>query len=159
MTAPDFFSAGWAEAVRDAVDRGPAGEVRATKLDDYWDWVDRAREDYGESWALCVRDLPTPGGRSSAYLLLTWSSGRCADGRIVEVGELPQATYVLAGDYADWVDLLSGYDPGRMVMYRRIVLERGPVLPFFRLIYFVIESLGCLARVRAALPVKDAASR
>lgn len=154
MTAPVFFSANWAEAVREAVDRGPDEKVRAGKLDDYWDWVDRARAEHSASWALCVRDLPTGIGRSPAYLVLSWSSGRCVDGRIAGAADVQQATYVLAADYADWHDLLGGYDPGRMVMYRRILLEAGPLLPFFQIVYFFVESLGCLARVPAALPAR-----
>lgn len=152
MTDPTFFSADWAEAVRAAVDRGPDAEVRAGKLDDYWNWIDRAREEHGDSWALCVRDLPAGRGRSPTYLVLRWSSGRCVDGRIVGPEALPQATYVLAGDYADWRELLAGYDPGRMVMYRRFLLEEGPLLQLFRIIYFFVESLGCLARVPTVLP-------
>lgn len=152
MAAPAFFTQAWAEAVRDAVDRGPDEEIRAGKLDDYWSWIDRAREEHGEVWALGVRDLPTGRGPTPAYLTLRWSSGRCVEARIVAPADLSDAEYVLAGDYADWRELLGGYDAGRMVMYRRFLLEEGPLLPFFRIIYFFVESLGCLARVPAVLP-------
>jgi hypothetical protein len=36
-------------------------------------------------------------------------------------------------------------------MYRRIRLERGDVLAFFRMIYFVVESLAAIGRVPVRL--------
>ncbi len=152
MAAPTFFTPEWARAVRQAVDRGPSEQVRATKLDDYWKWVERVRDGYADSWALGVRDLPPALGGSPSYLLLEWSAGACAKARIVGPDEPVTATYVLAGDYAHWRELLNGYDAGRMVMYRRLVLEEGSVLAFFRGAYFFIESLACLATVPAELP-------
>lgn len=146
--APELFSAGWAELVRAAVDDGPTPEAMAAKLDTYWDWVGKVRGGYADSWALGVRALP--GTAEPAYLLLTWRDGRCVGGEIV--ADPGGATYVLVADHADWVALLQGFDPGRAVMYRRLVLERGDVLTFFRGVYFVIESLHRVVSVPAAVP-------
>jgi hypothetical protein len=130
-----FFTPEWAEAARAAVDAGPAQEG---KLPSYWNWIDRARSGYTARWALGVRD-------SGEYLVLTWKDGRCADGAITTApGE---SEYVLAADRSTWASLRQGADPGRVVMYRGLRLERGDVLSFFRVIYFFVESLATLTHI------------
>jgi hypothetical protein len=146
--APGFFSDAWAQDVRVAVDGGPAADVRETKLPAYWTWIEQARSAYSSSWALGVRDLA--GG--PAYLRLGWKDGTCADAAITGPDDPLDATYVLAADLATWRDLLSGEDPGRIVMYRRMRLEHGDVLRFFRGIYFFVESVAVIGRVPAELP-------
>ena len=148
MSEPALFSAGWAEGVRAAVDRGPGEDVRATKLPAYWEWIDRARAGYGDSWALGVRDLP--GG--PAYLRLGRKDGVCADATIVGPDEPLQATSVLDADLSTWRALLGGADPGRIVMYRGLRLREGDVLRFFRGVYLFVESLAVIGRVPARLP-------
>ena len=73
------------------------------------------------------------------------------------LAELPRddplkATYVLAMDYADWRALHEGYDAQRTVMYRKILLEQGDLLEFFKAIYFFVESLSVVGAVPAAYP-------
>jgi hypothetical protein len=140
-----FFSTDWAEAVRGAVDAGPDDALRATKLDTYWGWIDQVRADYGESWAL---GRCNPDGDAD-YLLLRWERGRCVAATIT--GTPSEATYVLSADPGTWHDLLAGEDTGRIVMYRRLRLERGEVLSFFRIIYFFVESVAAIGRVPATL--------
>ncbi|MER7505719.1 hypothetical protein [Nonomuraea pusilla] len=132
-----FFTPEWAEAARAAVDAGPAQEG---KLPSYWSWIERARAGYTARWALGMRE-------AGAYLMLTWKDGRCVEGVIA--ADPGDAEYVLAADEATWQDLRDGADPGRIVMYRRLRLERGDVLAFFRVIYFFVESLATLCRVAA----------
>lgn len=146
---PEFFTPEWAEQVRAAVDHGPGPDVRATKLDSYWNWISRVRAPYSSSWALGVRDLPTGG---PAYLRLTWKEGTCAEATLIGPDDPLQATYVLTADLAAWRDLLGGADPGQIVMYRRLRLEEGDVLRFFRGIYFFVESIAVIGRVPAQLP-------
>lgn len=141
-----FFGPEWAERARAAVDAGPDAELRETKLPTYWDWIDRVRGTYGDSWAIGVTDLP--GG--PRYLKLSWRDGTCHAAEIA--GPDVDADYVLSGPLAVWRDLLSGDDPGRIIMYRRIRLTSGDVLGFFRGIYFFVESLAAIARVPATLP-------
>jgi hypothetical protein len=141
----DFFSDAWAEAVRAAVDSGPGEVARAAKLPTYWEWVDRARQGYTQSWLLSVRDLPTADGVRQRGVLLRWTGGACSEVSVVD-GDA-EADYVVSADYADWRELLGGYDPARLVMYRRFLLEHGVVLTFFRRIYFFTESLACVAGV------------
>ncbi|WP_163509272.1 hypothetical protein [Fodinicola acaciae] len=140
-----FFSPEWAELARDAVDRGPDDALRASKLETYWDWIDNVRTDYSDSWALGVRDLDG----EPAYLWLVWEAGKCVRAEVSQT--LPDATYVLAGDLDVWQDLLSGEDTGRIVMYRRLLLEKGDVLRFFRGIYFFVESVAAIGRIAAAV--------
>jgi hypothetical protein len=145
----EAFTPEWAERVRAAVDRGPAEELRAAKLPTYWNWIDAVRADYSSSWALGVRDLP---GRGTTYLRLDWRDGVCADAAIIGPDDPLEAAYVLAADADTWRDLLAGEDPGRIVMYRRLRLEEGNVLSFFRGIYFFVEAFACIGRVPALLP-------
>lgn len=137
------FSPEWAELACDTVDRGPDDELRASKLETYWEWIDNVRADYSDSWALGVRDL----NGKPAYLWLHWEAGKCVRAEVSQT--LPDATYVLAGDLDVWQDLLAGENTGRIVMYRRLLLEKGDVLRFFRGIYFFVESVAAIGRIPA----------
>jgi hypothetical protein len=55
-------------------------------------------------------------------------------------------------DYADWRALHDGYDAQRTVMYRKILLEDGQLLEFFKTIYFFVECLAIIGRVPAHYP-------
>ncbi|SDK92119.1 SCP2 sterol-binding domain-containing protein [Nonomuraea jiangxiensis] len=132
-----FFTPEWAETVRAAVDAGPP---REDKLPEYWSWIDRARTAYTATWALGVRE-------TGLYLVLAWKDGKCVDAAIS--GDPGSADYVLTAGFATWRELREGADPGQAVMYRRLRLERGNVLAFFRVIYFFVESLAALSRVPA----------
>ena len=105
---------------------------------------------YPASWALGCRELP--GLSSTAYLFVQWAGGTAADCRIIGPDEPLKATYVLGMDYRDWKALHEGYDAQRTVMYRKIVLEEGELLEFFKGIYFFVESLAVIGSVPAAYP-------
>ena len=145
---PEFFSKEWADAVRDALTAGPGEQARAVKLQEYWDFFDWLKSVYPASWALGCRDLPGPG--STAYLFVQWSGGTVTDCRIIGPDDPLQATYVLGMDYRDWKALHDGYDAQRTVMYRKIMLEQGDLLEFFKAIYFFVESLAVIGAVPAA---------
>ncbi|WP_270072396.1 hypothetical protein [Streptomonospora mangrovi] len=150
---PPFLGPAWAEAVRAAVDSGPPPEVRAAKLDKYWTWIERRRADYTATWVLGVRGAPAALGSTRRDITLEWSGGRCARVAVTAPdASTPPGTYVLSAEYAVWRRLLSGEDPGRVLMYRQMRLEHGDVLLFFRGVYFFVESLAALARVPAAVP-------
>lgn len=144
-----FFSKQWADEVRDAIEAGPDEQARSRKLAEYWDFYQLVRSQYAASWALGVRDLPRELGGSPSYLFVQWEGGHVTDCRIIGPDDPLEATYVLAGDYADWVALLGGYDAQRTVMYRKLLLEEGDLLEFFKAIYFFVESLACVATVSA----------
>src|SRR5579884_1992797 len=97
MTAPEFFTKGWADAVKDALTAGPDESARAGKLGEYWDFFDSLKNTYPESWALGCRDLPGTSG--AAYLYAQWGDGKVTDARITGPDELLAADYVLGMDY------------------------------------------------------------
>jgi hypothetical protein len=150
MTAPDFFTQEWADAVRDALTAGPDEQARVSKLQEYWDFFDWLKSQYPASWALGCRDLPASD--STAYLFVQWGDGKATDTRIIGPDEPLEATYVLGMDYQDWKALHEGYDAQRTVMYRKMLLEDGDLLEFFKGIYFFVESLAVIGTVPARYP-------
>ena len=152
MTEPTFFSPEWAAAVRDTLAAGPAEPVRAGKLQEYWDLFDFIKSVYPASWALGCRELPADLGGGPAYLFVQWAGGSVADCRLIGPDEPLAATYVLVMDYADWKALHEGYDAQRTVMYRKILLEDGNLLEFFKAIYFFVECLSVIGAIPAGYP-------
>ena len=149
---PDFFSPSWAESVREALTAGPSEQARAGKLEEYWDFFELIKSMYPASWALGCRDLPPEIGKGPAYLRVQWAGGTVADCEIIGPDDPLDATYVLGMDYADWKALHDGYDAQRTVMYRKILLEEGSLLEFFKTIYFFVESLAVIGAVPAHYP-------
>jgi hypothetical protein len=152
MSEPRFFSKEWADVVREALIAGPSEQVRAGKLQEYWDFYGLIKSGYPASWALGCRDLPAGLGDSPAYLLVQWGGGTVARCQIIGPDDPLEATYVLAMDYADWKALHDGYDAQRTVMYRKVLLEDGSLLEFFKTIYFFVESLAVIGAVPAHYP-------
>jgi hypothetical protein len=152
MADAKFFSKEWADAVRDALIAGPSEQVRATKLQEYWDFFELVKSIYPASWALGCRDLPAESGAGPAYLYVQWDGGTVTDCLIIGPDDPLEATYVLAMDYADWKALHEGYDPQRTVMYRKILLEDGDLLEFFKSAYFFVECLAVIGEVPADYP-------
>jgi len=146
VTTPGFFSKQWADSVRDALAAGPSAQARAGKLQEYWDFFDRIKDDYQASWALGCRDL------GPAYLFVQWDGGTVTDCHVIGPDDPLEATYVLGMDYRDWKALHEGYDAQRTVMYRKIVLEEGDLLEFFKAIYFFVESLAVIGSVPGVYP-------
>ena len=141
----EFFSKEWADAVRDALAAGPSGQVRAGKLQEYWDFFDLIKSMYPASWALGCRDR-------GAYLFVQWGGGTVTDTRITGPDEPVKASYVLGMDYRDWKALHDGYDAQRTVMYRKIILEEGDLLEFFKAVYFFVEYLNVIGSVPGTYP-------
>jgi hypothetical protein len=107
---------------------------------------------YPASWALRCRDLPARLGGGPAYLLVQWGDGTVTDCQVIAADAPPKASYVLGMDYRDWKALHEGYDAQRTVMYRKILLEDGDLLEFFKAIYFFVECLAVIGTVPAAYP-------
>ncbi len=142
---PEFFSPAWADSVREALKAGPSEQAREGKLQEYWDFIAYIRSVYPASWALGCREL-------GSYLFIQWADGAVADCRIVGPDEPLEAIYVLGMDYRDWKALHEGYDAQRTVMYRKIVLEEGKLLDFFKAVYFFVEYLNIIGSVPGAYP-------
>ena len=145
MTTPEFFTKEWAEAVREALTAGPSAQAQAGKLQEYLDFFELIKSIYPASWALGCRDL-------GAYLFVQWDRGTVADCRITGPDDPLEATYVLGMDYRDWKALHDGYDAQRTVMYRKVMLEEGNLLEFFKAVYFFVESLAVIGAVPAGYP-------
>jgi hypothetical protein len=139
----EFFSPSWASSVGKALAAGPSEQERAGKLQEYWDFFDFLKSVHSASWALGCRDL-------ASYLFVQWGGGTVTECRIIGPDEPLKATYVLGMDYRDWKALHEGYDAQRTVMYRKIALEDGELLEFFKTIYFFVESLAVIGSVPAA---------
>ena len=154
MTAM-FLTQAWADDVRDALNVGPDERALANKLQEYWDFYNLVRAVYESSWALGARNLPAELGGGERYLYVSWSGYFVTECRVLDAGEPVAATYVLVADYADWKALFSGYDALRTVMYRKLLLEQGNLLEFFKAIYFFVESLALVARVPTEFPAED----
>ena len=141
-SSPEFFSKEWADTVRDALTAGPGERLRAGKLQEYWDFFNLIKSMYPASWALGCRDLGT-------YLFVQWGGGEATDCRLIGPDEPLPATYVLGMDYQDRKALHDGYDAQRTVMYRKMLLEEGDLLEFFKGIYFFVESLAVIGAIPA----------
>lgn len=146
-----LFTADWASQVKEAINSYPDPEYRTTKLDLFWNWIEEARKGFSGILVLGVRDLPQNGSTKPAYATFTIEEGQVTETAIVS--EVPDdATYVLAGKFEVWKDIVQGYDSGKAVMYRRLRLEKGDVFRFFNRIYFFTESLVALSKVPATIP-------
>jgi hypothetical protein len=144
---PEFFSKEWAAQVRDALTAGPAEQARSGKLQSYWDFFEKVKGTYLASWALRCRDLPAGLGAAPAALFVQWDRGAVTGCQIIGPAGPPEATYVFGMDYADWKALHEGYDAQRTVMYRKVLLEEGNLLEFFKTIYFFVECLAIVGTV------------
>jgi hypothetical protein len=147
---PPFFGKEWAAAVGEALAAGPSAATRAGKLPEYWAFFDWMKAGYPASWALGCRDLPAGLGPAPSYLFVQWADGTVTDCRIIGPDDPLDATYVLGMYYRDWKALHDGYDARRTVMYRKILLEDGSLLEFFKTIYFFVESLAVIGAVPAS---------
>jgi hypothetical protein len=152
MTSAMFLSKSWADTVRDALNAGPDERRLAGKLPEYWDFYHLVRANYQSSWALGVRNLPEELGGDVRYLLVEWCDDRVTQCCVLDGFEPVKATYVLTADYRDWKALHDGYDALRTVMYRKLLLEDGPLLEFFKAIYFFVESLAIIGAVPTMFP-------
>ena len=152
MGEPGFFSPQWADAVRDALIAGPSEQAKSEKLQMYWDFYELVKSMYPASWALGCRDLPAELGGGPSYLFVQWAGGTVASTKIIGPDDPLEATFVLGMDYADWKALHEGYDAQRMVMYRKVLLEDGDLLEFFKAIYFFAECLAVIGTVPADYP-------
>jgi hypothetical protein len=152
VAEPKFFSKEWADAVQDALVAGPSEQAREGKLQMYWDFFELIKTMYPASWALGCRDLPAELGDSPAYLYVKWGGGTVTDCQIIGPDDPLDASYVLGMEYADWKALHEGYDAQRTVMYRKILLEDGDLLEFFKAIYFFAENLAIIGAVPADYP-------
>ncbi len=143
---PAFMTDAWAQDLRARFNNWPDEERKASKLQDFWDWINMIRPFVTGRLALVVRDMPA--GADGDTLALDFEGGTMTAAFISERATAQEdAVFVLAGSYADWVAMLEGYDVGKMVMYRRLMLEKGDTLMFFTAAFFWTELLAAIQSV------------
>lgn len=154
MAGPIFFSEEWVKAAKDAINAWPPEDYKNEKLFLYWMWMDAAKPHVNATWALGVKGVP-PEGRD-LYAAFTFEKGMCIDTKHVGAAEAAEANFLLRGDYQRWKDMMQGYDVGKSIMYRKLMLD-GDVHGFFRTIYFYSESLIAMTRIPMSFPEELAA--
>lgn len=148
-----FMTDAWAQELRATVNEWPGEEYKASKLQDFWDWINMIRPFVTGRLALVARDMPP--GADGDTLVLDFDGGSVTAASIAErAAAEPDAVFLLAGSYADWKAMLGGYDVGKMVMYRKLMLEKGDTLMFFTAAFFWTELLAAIQSVPAALPAE-----
>jgi SCP-2 sterol transfer family len=141
------MTAAWAQECRDTFNAWPDAERKAGKLQDFWDWIDMVRPAVSGRLALSVRDLPPEAGADGDTLALDFDAGTITAATVADRAQAADAEFLLAGSYADWVSLLAGYDAGKTVMYRKLMLEQGDTLLFFMAAFFWTELLAAIQSV------------
>jgi len=141
-----FMTQAWAQECRDAFNAWPDEERKASKLQDFWDWINMIRPFVTGRMALNVRDMPP--GADGDTLVLDFDTGTVTAASVLgRAGAEASAVFLLSGDYADWQAMLAGYDVGKMVMYRKLMLEKGDTLMFFTAAFFWTELLAIIQSV------------
>src|SRR5580698_1405617 len=143
---PQFMSADWAAECQRVLNGWPDEERKASKLQDFWDWIAMIRPFVTGRLALAVRDMPE--GAQADTLVLDFDAGSVAAASVAERDEVEAgAVFLLAASYADWAEMLAGYDVGKMIMYRKLMLEHGDTLMFFTAAFFWTELLAAIQSV------------
>jgi SCP-2 sterol transfer family len=144
-----FMTDAWAQDCRGAFEAWPSEERKASKLQDFWDWINMIRPFVTGRLALSVRDMPP--GADGDTLVLDFDGGTMTAASVLGRADAEAgAVFLLAGDYADWQAMLDGYDVGKMIMYRKLMLEQGDTLMFFTAAFFWTELLSVIQSVPVA---------
>jgi hypothetical protein len=143
-----FMTQAWAQDCHSAFNAWPSEERKASKLQDFWDWINMIRPFVTGRLALSVRDMPP--GADGDTLALDFDGGTMTAASVLGRADAEaSAAFLLSGDYADWQAMLDGYDVGKMVMYRKLMLEKGDTLMFFTAAFFWTELLAIIQSVPA----------
>jgi hypothetical protein len=146
-----FMTQDWAAEIQRTFNAWPDAERKASKLQDFWDWIDMISPFVTGRLALTVRDMPA--GAEGDTLVLDLEAGSIVTASVRERAEAQaDAVFLLAGSYADWLSMLDGYDVGKMVMYRKLMLEQGDTLMFFTAAFFWTELLAAIQTIPAEVP-------
>jgi hypothetical protein len=143
-----FMTTAWAQDCQSVINEWPGDERKASKLQDFWDWINMISPFVTGRLALSVRDMPP--GADGDTLVLDLDGGTVTAASVLDRADAQaSAVFLLAGSYADWQALLAGYDVGKMVMYRKLMLEKGDTLQFFMAAFYWTELLAAIQSVPA----------
>jgi hypothetical protein len=124
---------------------------KASKLGEFWNWIGMIRPFITGRLALSVRGLPD--GWDGDTLALDLDGGTVTAASVIGRAEAADsAVFLLAGSLGDWQLMLDGYDVGKMVMYLKLMLEKGDTLQFFMAAFYWTELLAAIQSVPAGLP-------
>lgn len=141
-----FMTQDWAAEIQRTFNAWPGDERKASKLQDFWDWIDMISPFVTGRLALAVRDMPA--GADGDTLVLDFEAGHVITASVRERAEAEaDAVFLLAASYADWLSMLDGYDVGKMVMYRKLMLLKGDTLMFFTAAFFWTELLAAIQTI------------
>jgi SCP-2 sterol transfer family len=147
---PRFMTDDWAQEIRVTFNKWPDAERKASKLQDFWDWIAMIRPFVTGRLALNVRDMPA--GAEPDTLALDFNEGTITSAGVLSRSDAEaDAAFLLSGSYADWIAMLEGYDVGKTVMYRKLMLEKGDTLQFFMAAFYWTELLAAIQSVPAEL--------
>src|SRR5258708_39289470 len=120
-------------------------------MQDFWDWIDMISPFGAGRLALAVRDMPA--GADGDTLVLDFEAGKLITASVRDRADAEaDAVFLLAGSYADWLSMLDGYDVGKMVMYRKLMLVKGDTLRFFTAAFFWTELLAAIQMIPVEVP-------
>ncbi len=146
-----FMTQDWAAEIQRTFNAWPGDERKASKLQDFWDWINMISPFVTGRLALAVRDMPA-GGEGDT-LVLDFEAGKVTTASVGERAEAEaDAVFMLAASYADWLSMLDGYDVGKMVMYRKLMLVKGDTLMFFTAAFFWTELLAAIQTIPVEVP-------
>jgi hypothetical protein len=146
-----FMTGAWAQECQATISGWPGAERKASKLQDFWDWIDMVSPFVTGRLALSVRDMPA--GADGDTLVLDLDGGKVIAASILDRDDAEEsAVFLLCGSYADWQLMYTGYDVGKMVMYRKLMLEKGDTLLFFTAAFYWTELLAAIQSVPAEVP-------
>jgi putative sterol carrier protein len=146
-----FMTQDWAAEIQRAFNAWPGDERKASKLQDFWDWIDMISPFVTGRLALAVRDMPA--GADGDTLVLDFEAGKVMTASVRERADAEaDAVFLLAASYADWLSMLDGYDVGKMVMYRKLMLVKGDTLMFFTAAFFWTELLAAIQMIPVEVP-------
>jgi hypothetical protein len=141
-----FMTQAWAEDIQRVFNGWPDPDRKASKLQDFWDWIDMISPFVTGRLALTATGLPAGGDGDT--LVLDFEAGHVTAASVRERAEASaDAVFVLAATYADWLEMLGGYDVGKMVMYRKLMLVQGDTLMFFTAAFFWTELLAAIQSI------------
>lgn len=146
-----FMTQDWAAEIQRTFNGWPGAERKSSKLQDFWDWIDMISPFVTGRLALAVRDMPA--GADGDTLVLDFEAGKAIAASVRERADAEaDAVFLLAASYADWLSMLDGYDVGKMVMYRKLMLLKGDTLMFFTAAFFWTELLAAIQTIPAEVP-------
>jgi hypothetical protein len=150
-----FMTQAWAQECRAVFNAWPDEQRQAGKLQEFWDWINMIGPFVTGRLALSVRDMPA--GAAGDTLALDFQSGEIVGASVLSRADAEaDAVFLLSGSHADWQQMLAGYDVGKMVMYRKLMLEKGDTLQFFTAAFFWTELLAAIQSVPAGDPATSA---